>query len=191
MNDMLTTSIGAPTYAYTGRAWTPLPLTFTTLGQNAATFADSFDIYQNVKDRFFFEEFSNPQSWTIANPPVNALGPWTVIDSGAGGPLNNPTTWSAYYYSTWTDTVARAYYSPARQQNTYMVSPEIDCSAKTNVHLTMHLFLRLVQHQGFMFIYGSTDNFATRTQIAQYVGADFGPAYPDYDITSWAAGSSA
>ena len=64
------------------------------------------------------------ETWDCATPPTG----WTIIDNGTEGSqcwFNQD--WYKYYYSSWSDTTARIYYSPA-MESTYaewLISPSV------------------------------------------------------------------
>jgi len=80
------------------------------------------------------------------------------------------------------------------EHDEWLITPTIDCTGKTDVHLTFWHDFYDSSSSGDSFgeIYGSTDNGATWTQlIANYTEyADNEIADKDFNISTWAAGES-
>jgi hypothetical protein len=192
--DVGTTAILVPPVLNTAGNW-PIKSRVANYGGAAATFEDSTYIQMLNKNTLLFENFSNPAPWTGATPPVNILGSWAIIDSGSVPGTWNNNDWHSYYYSTWLDTVASIYYSPVETSKDWLISPVVDATARANVHLAFKVvYDDYTSANDTFFVYGSTDDFATKNLIAMYTTVDYGttaaPAFPDYDISSWAAGSA-
>ncbi len=195
-DDVTTAAINSPTVGISGYSHN-VSAKVVNLGTNTATFQDSVVIDKLNKATYFFEDFSNPQGWTGASPPVNVAGTWAVIDSGDEvTPVWNNNDWHAYYYSTWSDTIARVYYSPIENQNEWLITPSLDFTGQSNLHLTFKQFYN--DYSGPTdtgFVFGTANSWATVETLAVYAGADQGssssPDFPDFDISSWADNQSA
>ncbi|UCE67344.1 MAG: choice-of-anchor J domain-containing protein, partial [Candidatus Zixiibacteriota bacterium] len=196
-HDVATYAINAPTMGITGYD-TDISVDVINLGLNTETFDDSTNMWLLNKNTLFYENFSDPQGWTGASPPVNIAGTWAVIDSGdEATPAWNNNDWHAYYYSTWTDTIARVYYytSPYENMNEWLITPAFDMSSVTDVRLTFKQYYyddsATETDTGWVLI--SSDDFAHVNVVAMYTstqGSSSSPDYPDYDISAWAAGQS-
>jgi hypothetical protein len=193
-NDVMTSSINSPTFAIEGYNW-GVQTTVYNNGTATNTFDDSTFIDAVNKVQFFYENFSSPQGWDGSNPPVNVAGTWAIIDSGDGGDGWNNNDWHAYYYSSWGDTVARVHYtpSPSEAMNEWLITPAIDGSAKSNSHLAFNTFFNWEGTTDTAYILGTTNDWTTTHEIARW-HTDHGNygdfASEDFDISSWADGSS-
>jgi len=196
-HDVATVAINSPLMGIEGLN-ADISVDVANVGLNTETFDDSTRIWKLNSNTLFYENFSDPQGWTGASPPVNIAGTWAVIDSGdEASPVWNNNDWHAYYYSTWTDTIARVYYytSPYENMNEWLITPSLDMSTVTDVHLTFKHFYNedtaTDTDTGWVLI--TTDDFATTNTVAMYTtdqGTSSAPLYPDFDITAWAAGQS-
>jgi len=188
-HDVATAALVAPTVLIQGYS---LPVTsrVSNIGTNTETFQDSVKIGLTVKDTLLVEKFSNPQSWNGANPPVNALGTWAILDSGKAGWSNYD--WHAYYYSTWADTIARVSYVSNDTAKSWLISPSFSTIGRSAVHLTFKTYYYDAgsTSSDTAWIYGTDDNWATTRLIAMWNethGSSSTPENPDFDISSWAA----
>jgi hypothetical protein len=194
-DDVLTEAINSPNIGITGYNH-EISVQVYNNGTNTVTFDDSTKIELLNKSILFFENFSNPQGWTGASPPVNTAGTWAIIDSGSTPGTWDNNDWHGYYYSSWSDTVARVYYSPVEDQNEWLITPSLDLSSAPNAHLTFKQYYDdwSSDNTDTAWVLGTSDNWSTTQTIAMYAGADQGsssnPDYPTYDISSWAAGQS-
>ena len=142
----------------------------------------------------FSEDFEGTWGPYGDNPPTG----WTIIDNGdydySVSWDNND--WHKYYYSTWTDTVARIYYLPAERQNEWLISPAMDLS--TGADQILLKFKHYYNDGGTTaedtaWVLGTTDDWATVQTIAMYLedqGSSSAPSYPELDITAWANNES-
>jgi hypothetical protein len=158
-------------------------------GTQTATFQDSTYIIRPNKNVAFHEGFGLPVGWTGANPPTG----WTVLDSGSVPGWDN-TDWHQYYNSSSGDTLARVYYASGAINNAWLISPAVNATSMANVHLNFRTYFNWEGTTDTAYIYGSTDNWASRIQIAKWAGSDVGSssslAVEDFDISSWATGQS-
>ncbi len=141
---------------------------------------------------FLFQDF---KGWGPRgdNPPAG----WSIVDSGTMVYVWNCNDWYKYYYSSWADTVARAYYLPYENQNEWLISPACDFSAATTCSLTFYLFYDDYLGRADSFkVMASTDGGATWPHtIAFYQEADQGSSTKSssrlfFDISAVAAGQS-
>jgi hypothetical protein len=188
-HDVATASLVAPTLLVQGYS-SAVTSRVANAGTNTETFQDSVKIGLTVKDTLLVEKFSNPQSWTGALPPVNALGTWAILDSGKAG--WSVYDWHAYYNSTWLDTVARVNYASNDTGKSWLISPSINCTGKSAVHFTFKTYYwdEGATYSDTAWMYGTDDNWATSHLIAMWNethGSSTTPEYPDFDISSWAA----
>jgi hypothetical protein len=194
-DDVMTEAINSPNMGITGYNH-DVSMQVYNLGTNSATFQDSVEIEKINKATYFYENFSNPQGWTGASPPVNVAGTWAVIDSGdEASPVWNNNDWYGYYYSTWSDTIARVFYSPIELQNEWLITPSLDFTGLTDLHLTFKQFYNDIgaTSSDTGWVLGTTDDWATTQTIAMYnadQGTSSNPDFPDYDISAWADGQS-
>ncbi len=193
-DDVMTEAINSPTIGISGYNH-DVSIQVYNSGTDPATFEDSTYIEKLNKATLFFENFSNPQGWTGANPPVNVAGTWAVIDSGSLNDGWNGNDWAGYYYTLWSDTVARVYWSPVEDQIEWLITPIIDLSSNINTRLTFKTFYD--DYSGTTdtaWVLGTTDGWVTTHELAMWTDTDYGsssaPEYPIFDISSWADGSS-
>jgi len=183
-----TLAVTSPIMATTGRNW-PIKSKVFNNGSNAETFEDSVYIEQPNKTVLMYEGFGLPVGWTGANPPTG----WTVLDSGSV-PGWQQQDWHQYYNSASGDTLARVYYASGVNQNEWLISPVVNCSAQPNVHLTFRTYFNWEGTTDTAYIFGTTDGWATRVQIDKWYTdhgtSDASLARYDYDISSWAAGQA-
>ena len=119
---------------------------------------------------------------------------WEIYDFGSESPpVWNANDWYNYYYSTFGSNTARVYYSPYESMDEWLITPSIDCSAMSDVTLSIRQYFYIyVTYPGYGIIEGSIDNGVTWTELVvnQTANAYTSPYYYDWDISSWAAGQS-
>ncbi len=186
--DVLTTAVNVPTILHDSWNW-PLASTVLNNGSATVTFQDSTYIEQPNKNVVFHEGFGNPVGWTGANPPTG----WTVLDSGSVPGWDNQD-WHQFYYSSTNDTLARVVYLSGVTQREWLISPSANATTLANVHLNFRTYFNWEGSTDTAYIYGSTDNWATKIQIAKWAGADIGSSsalsVQDFDISAWAVGQA-
>jgi hypothetical protein len=147
----------------------------------------------SLGDYFYFDDFFVGSMWGPYgnNPPTC----WTILDYGTQSPpVWDNNDWHRYSTSTYPaqGQFARVYYSPVEtQQNEWLVSPSIDCSALTTVTLEFWHYFNWFSTKSKGYVNGSIDGGVTFPYvIASYTTVDDGPAIRTFDISSWAAGQS-
>ncbi|RLF26480.1 MAG: hypothetical protein DRN01_04655, partial [Thermoplasmata archaeon] len=77
-----------------------------------------------------------------------------------------------------------------QEQNEWLITPTIDCSALSGVHLKFWHYFYNSTYSGDSYgtVYGSTDGGTTWTIVANFTSLDSGEK--DYDISSWADGQT-
>jgi hypothetical protein len=187
-NDVTTQAVNTPNMVVSGYNW-PINIQVRNAGDNTVTFRDSTFIYQSTRIPAMYEDFNDPVGWTGANPPTG----WTVIDSGGNPGVWDNTDWHQYYNSASGDTVARVYYVLSTANNAWLVSPVVDASALSNVHLTFRTYYNWEGTTDTAYILGTTDNWSSTVQIDKWYtdhGTSSALARYDYDISSWASGEA-
>ena len=144
-----------------------------------------------LTDYFYFDDFFVGVMWgpNGDNPPAG----WTIFDYGSVPGTWNTNDWHRYSTSSYPaqGQFARAYYSPVENQNEWLVSPSIDCSALTTVSLEFWHYFYRYSAITFGFVNGSIDGGVTFPyNIVTYNAATDGPAVRTFNISSWAAGQA-
>ena len=182
-NDVATQAINSPTFAITGYNW-PVNIQVLNAGDNTVSFRDSTYIYQTVRIPAMYEDFNDPVGWTGANPPAG----WTVLDSGSVPGWQNQDWHQMIFLG---DSVAGVTYAYSVQQNEWLISPLVDASSLSDVHLTFRTYYNWEGTTDTAYILGTVDNWATTIQIDKWFtdhGSSTAMARYDFDISSWAAG---
>ncbi|MCD6163382.1 MAG: carboxypeptidase regulatory-like domain-containing protein [candidate division Zixibacteria bacterium] len=150
-------------------------------------------VFGNVSDTLVYEAFNGAWGPFGDNPPNG----WKIVNEVTPAPADG-NDWSRWYYSTWGDTIARAYHIPSEYQKEWLITPSLSfgstslCSLSFYVNYWDDTYSNLTDTA---FIYGSTDNGLTWPhEIVVYTadegGSNHETAYRSYDITSWALGES-
>jgi uncharacterized protein YbdZ (MbtH family) len=144
-----------------------------------------------LTDYFYFDDFFVGIMWGPMgdNPPAG----WTILDYGSVPGTWNTNDWHRSSSSSYPaqGQFARVYYSPAENQNEWLISPSIDCSALTMVSLEFWHYFYRYSAITFGFVNGSTDGGVTFPyNIVTYNAATDGPAVRTFNISSWAAGQA-
>jgi hypothetical protein len=131
------------------------------------------------------------EAWTCTGPPTN----WTIINGGTEGQQawwNQD--WYKYYNSTWVDTVARFYYSPAMEStyNEWLITPDVvlpGAAACTLTFKTWYDDYSTTSNYDTAYVKISTDGGSNWTILATWgtdQGTNAAPVFPVFDITSYA-----
>ena len=135
-------------------------------------------------DNFFLGTLWGPLG---NNPPAG----WTILDYGSQSPpVWDGNDWGRVAY-TGQGQVAKVGYSPAENNNDWLISPSINCAALSSVTLEFWNYFYRYSATSEGFVNGSTDGGVTFPYvIAYYNAATDGPIIRTYDISSWAAGQA-
>ncbi|MBE3123139.1 MAG: choice-of-anchor J domain-containing protein [Thermoplasmata archaeon] len=189
-----------------GLTWTKYIVNYTV----TSTTAEDIDVSSwaagqaNVKIAFRFisgADTTKTDYWYIDNfflgtlwGPMGDIPPagWTILDYGSIPGTWNNNDW--HRYAAFGGYVARVYYSPVEQQDEWLITPTIDCTALAQVTLSFNHYFYWGAALDYGAVQGSTDNGATWTQpIANFTATDGTSTtgiVRTYDISAWAATQS-
>ena len=164
-------------------------------GDNVLTwYIDEPFVGGNVTDTLLYEDFNGSWGPFGDNPPAG----WTIINEYGPDPPNE-NDWSRWDYSTWPDTVARAYENQNDETaNEWFISPTLSFSPAAICSLTFYnsYWDDTTDPTDSAMIYGSTDGGSTWPYtIATYTIVDDrstnkGNSWRGFDISSWAQNQS-
>jgi len=119
------------------------------------------------------------------NPPSG----WTIQEYGTASWDNND--WNKFYYTSWSDTVARVYYSPIENQNDCLITPGANFVGAAACTLSFYCYYNDLNSTDTLFILGSSDGVNFDDVIRVWGSADTGGtvkanSFFSIDITSFA-----
>ncbi|MBD3170361.1 MAG: T9SS type A sorting domain-containing protein [candidate division Zixibacteria bacterium] len=157
-------------------------------------YLDEPTVEGDVSDTLLYEDFNGSWGPFGDNPP----GDWTIVNETLPDPANE-NDFSRWYYSSWPDTVARAYESQNDQTaDEWLISPTLSFSSEAVCSLSFYnsYWDHSSDPSDSAMVLGSTDGGATWPhQVVVYTNADDRSTNkPEsrraFDISSWAQGQS-
>ena len=158
----------------------PPPAVLNMLNDNITPPDRGRDVIQTI---MLNENFSNWGPFGD-NPPSG----WGIQDFGAAAWDNND--WHKYYYSSWSDTVARVNYSPIENQDDWLITPGANFVGATACSLSFYCYYNDLGDTDTLFVLGSSDGVNFTDVIREWATADTGGtvkanSFFSIDITSF------